>query len=184
MQLHWFWFNTIAIVHCDNNENWINTQIIASGLSLVITPTFVEYKWISAAATFVIYCRQLPQKNSTDLEEPGKPEMQLWFALARRLLLPTQTGDKECSISAICLFFHIYRRLSASRGKQPRQISSPLFPLERLWWWVALPHCIFSLFLVSLSAKHEAVENELFIKSIFTLVMCVLHMFIHILIRC
>lgn len=105
MQLHWFWFNTIAIVHCDNNENWINTQIIASGLSLVITPTFGEYKWISAAATFVIYCRQLPQKNSTDLEEPGKPEMQLWFALARRLLLPTQTGDKECSISAICLFF-------------------------------------------------------------------------------
>lgn len=38
----------------------------------------------------------------------------------------------------------------------------------------------FSLILIFWNAKHEAVEQELFLKTIFTLVICVLHVFIYV----
>lgn len=151
MQLHWCWFNTIAIAHCENNENEINTQIIANGLSLSLRLHLASINRFPLQQLLSL----LPTTATKKFDRFGRA----WKTWNAAVICSCTPPAPPCTdgrqgmfhftplmLSAICLTFHICRRLSASRGKQPRQIFSPLFPLELQWWWAALPHCIFSFF--------------------------------------
>lgn len=164
MQLHWFYFNTIAIVHCENNKNVINTQIIANGLALSLR------LHLASISGFPLQHRRLLPTKKTFNRFGGA--WKTWNATAVfSCAPPAPPTDRRRGAFRLCYlshFSHLPPSLSASRGKQARQIFSPLFPLELPWWRAARPQCIFvSLFFWSLECQAWSCGKETVSKNHF-----------------